>query len=88
MEKQKHTLLGVKHFTSKKGKEYAVLQITAPFTQYETNAGSVGVKVEEKFVPDNLLDKASSLTVNKPIAFDYDVSGGRAYVLDFHQEGK
>lgn len=80
------TLVGVKRFVSKKGKDYAILQLTAPFTSNEISNGSFGAKIEEQFVPDDLLDKVSDLVVGKPVGFSYDVVGNRAYVIDFWSE--
>lgn len=86
MAKIQKTLVGVKRFMSKKGKEYAILQLTAPFTENEISSGSRGIKIEEQFVPDTLLDKVNSLALNKPVSFSYDVVGSRAYVTDFVSE--
>lgn len=80
------TLVGVKRFVSKKGKEYAILQLTTPFTSNEVSNGSTGLKIEEQFVPDELLNKVSDLVLNKPVGFAYDVVGNRAYVTDFWSE--
>lgn len=78
------TLVGVKKFKSKKGKDYAILQTTTPFNQREEYAGCVGLKIEEIFVPDQLLEKVSTLKIGKPVHFDYEISGTRAYVADFY----
>lgn len=86
MSKNDVILVGVKRFVSKAGKEYAVLQTTAPFNLREQIAGSVGCKVEETFVPETLLNKVDSLKINAPIKFDYEVVGRNAYIVDFSQD--
>lgn len=77
----KYSLLGVRKFTSKEGKNYAVLQLQKPFSQRELDSGSVGMAVEEKFVPENLYHVLPDLLVNKPVEFDYDVVGTKAYIV-------
>lgn len=82
--KETTILLGVKKFTSKEGKDYAILNVSMPFTQSEVNNGSVGINVDSKFVPTELLSKVNDLEINKPIHFDYNVVGKSAYVVDFY----
>lgn len=82
------TLVGIRRFVSKKGQNYAVLQLNSPFSQRELSNGCSGIKSEEQFVPENLLDKVDTLVLNKPISFTYDVDGGRAYVVDFATKEK
>lgn len=82
------TLVGVRRFVSRKGQSYAVLQLSSPFSQRELSNGCLGTKVEDQFVPENLLDKVDTLVLNKPISFTYDVDGGRAYVVDFATKEK
>lgn len=82
--KENTILLGVKKFTSKEGKDYAILNVSMPFTQSETNSGSIGMNTDQKFVPSELLPKVNDLEVNKPIHFDYNVIGKNAYVADFY----
>lgn len=84
--KVQKTLVGVKRFVSKKGKEFSILQLTTPFTDNEISSGSKGLKIEEQFVPDELLNKVNDLVLNKPVSFSYDVVGNRAYVTDFWSE--
>lgn len=84
--KNNQTLVGVKRFISKKGKEYAVLQTTVPFNDREIESGCTGIKVEEIFVPDGLMIRLDSLSINKPIHFDYEIVGNRAYVADFYTD--
>lgn len=43
--KNEKILLGIKKFTSKAGKDFAVLQIAEPFTEREAISGCVGSRV-------------------------------------------
>lgn len=77
-------LLGVKKFTSKDGRNFCILETSVPFSDREIQNGCRGSRVEEVFLPDRLHGKADSLTVGGQIAFDYSVTGGRAYVDDVY----
>lgn len=81
--KNEKILLGIKKFTSKDGKDFAILQISEPFTDRETVSGCVGSRVSEIFCPDDLRSQADSLIIGKPIDLVYDVVGGRAYLVGF-----
>lgn len=77
------TLVGIKKFLSKEGKPYATLQLMTPFRDEEIANGCTGSKVEEVFVAENLLASLNTLEVGKPVHLDYDVFGGRAYLVGF-----
>ena len=79
-------LIGVKRFLSKEGKEYCVLQLSKPFSENQTKSGCFGSQVEEKFIPETLFEKASSLVPGKQIYIAYDVVGNRAYIVGFSQK--
>lgn len=77
-------LLGIKHFFSnKKQTDYYVLQLSSEFNDREKENGCTGCRVEERFVPQNLYGKVSSLTVGKPIEMSFSVVGSNAYLEDF-----
>lgn len=82
----KKILKGVKRFKSKKGSEYVVLQLVVPFSDNMVMNGCLGMAVEEVFVPDNLWSSIPSLAIDKPISLQYDVVGGRAYLIGFSSE--
>lgn len=84
----KTILLGIKRFSSKDGKEYAILQLQHDFTNHELANGCEGFKVEEKFVPAELFGNLKDLKVGNPIEFQYNVVGSRAYITDFQTLGK
>lgn len=81
--KNEKILLGIKKFTSKAGKDFAVLQIAEPFVQREVDSGCVGSRVSEIFCPDDLRSQVDTLVIGKPIDLVYDVVGGRAYLVGF-----
>jgi hypothetical protein len=76
--------LGVKKFTSKDGRNFCILETSAPFSDREIANGCKGSRVEEIFLPEHLHNKADTLTVGGQIAFDYTVVSGRAYVDDVY----
>lgn len=82
----KKILKGVKRFKSKKGVDFAVLQLVVPFSDNMAINGSIGMAVEEVFVPDNLMASINTLAIDKPINLEYDVVGGRAYLIGFSSE--
>lgn len=82
----KKILKGVKRFKSKSGKDFSVLQLVVPFTDSMIAGGSVGMAVEEVFVPDSLIPAIDTLAIDKPINLQYDVVGGRAYLIGFSSE--
>lgn len=76
--------LGVKKFTSKDGRNFCILETSAPFSDREVQNGCKGSRVEEIFLPEHLFNKADTLTIGGQIAFDYTVVSGRAYVDDVY----
>ena len=76
-------LLGYRRFTSKKnGKDYCVAEIETPFSTRETAAGAVGSKTEQVFMPEDQYDFLKPDHVGKEIKLDYELSGGRAYLVN------
>lgn len=75
-------LVGYKKFMSKKGKEYCVAEVVTDATERERQSGLVGQKVEEVFLPEDKIDFLQPSHIGKKIKFDYELSGGRAYLVD------
>lgn len=76
-------LVGFRRFTSKKnGKDYCVAEVVTPFNQRELNAGAIGSKTEQVFMPENQYDLLKASDVGKELQFDYELSGGRAYLVN------
>lgn len=77
------TLVGYKRFNSKDGKKrYCVAEIVSEFSQREASNGSVGSKAEEVFLPEDKVDYLNPSHIGKEIKFDYELTGGRAYIVD------
>ena len=82
-------LVGYKRFTSKKnGKDYCVANVITTYNQRNIDAGCVGNAVEEIFMPDELYDLLKPGDVGKELQLDYELSGGRAYLVDVSVIGK
>lgn len=77
------TLVGFKRFNSKDGKKrYCVAEVVSEFSQRENSNGSVGSKAEEIFLPEEKVDYLNASHIGKEIKFEYELSGGRAYIVD------
>ena len=75
-------LVGYKNFTSKKGKDYCVAEVVSEATERDKLNGLVGCKVEEVFLPEDKLNFFNPSHIGKEVKFDYELSGGRAYLVD------
>lgn len=75
-------LVGYKKFTSKKGKEYCVVNVVSPYNQRDLDRGCVGEKTEEIFLPENCLNLLAPGDIGCELNMTYDYSGGRAYLVD------
>lgn len=79
----RNVLLGVKKFTAKSNKAYEVMILVSDVDERSAQGGSFGKLVEEIFVPENMLGRLKPADIGKEIALDYDVKGGRAYLIGF-----
>ena len=76
-------LVGYRRFTSKKnGKDYCAAEVETPFSTRETSAGAVGCKTEQIFMPEDQYDLLKPADIGKEIKLDYELSGGRAYLVN------
>lgn len=75
------TLVGFKHFTSKKGVSYCVANVVSSYNDREIQNDCVGSKVEEVFLPEEQKDYLKPSDIGKKVNLDYEISGGRAYLL-------
>ena len=83
------TLVGYKRFNSKDGKKrYCVAEVVSEFSKHEISTGSVGSKAEEVFLPEDKVDYLNPSHIGKEIKFEYELSGGRAYIVDVSVIGK
>lgn len=76
-------LVGYKKFVSKKnGKTYCVAEVVQDLSAREIENGSVGQKVDEIFLPEDKLDLLKITDIGKELTLDYELSGGRAYLVN------
>lgn len=71
-------LVGYSRFKSKKGVDYCVANVVSDYPA--SAAGSVGQKIEQIFMPDDLYDYLQPSHIGKEIKLDYEISGNRAYL--------
>ena len=75
-------LLGYRKFAGKKDatKTYCVATFASELTDKERQNGYVGLKVEEVFMPDTLVDFLKPEHLGRDCRLDYSISNGRAYL--------
>ena len=82
MEKRK--LVGYHTFKSKAGENYYVIDVIAPVTTMDKTRGFFGPdKVESLFITEELWDKLSLEVIGKTLMCTFEVSNGRAYLVNF-----
>lgn len=74
-----YTILGFSKFKSKKGFDCCVMQLSRDFSSRELLAGSVGQKVEEVFLNDDIIDIFDVNNIGKSCDVFYNRNG---YVSD------
>lgn len=79
----KNVLLGVKKFTAKSGKNYEVMVLVSDVDARAAEGGSFGKLVDELFIPDNCLGRLTPADIGKEVILDYEIKGGRAYLIGF-----
>lgn len=76
-------LVGYKKITSKKsGKEFCVASVVQDVSEREKENGFIGQKVDEIFLPEVQLDLLKPSDIGKELLLDYELSGGRAYLVN------
>lgn len=76
-------LVGYKKITSKKsGKEFCVASVVQDVSDREKENGFIGQKVDEIFLPEAQLDLFKLSDIGKELVLDYELSGGRAYLVN------
>lgn len=82
-------LVGYKRFVSKKnGKEFCVANVVSEYGARDKSNGCIGEKVEEIFLPEEKVIFLQPSHIGKEIKLEYELSGGRAYIVDFEILGK
>ena len=76
-------LVGYKIITSKKsGKDFCVASVVQDVSERENESGCIGKKVDEIFLPEAQLDLLTPSDIGKELLLDYELSGGRAYLVN------
>ena len=76
-------LISYKKFAGKKdGKQYCVATVTSELTAVDKQNGYVGCKVEELFMPENLVNLFKPEDIGHEVVCDYNISGGRAFLTN------
>ena len=76
-------LVGYKKITSKKsGKDFCVASVVQDVSEREKENGFVGQKVDKIFLPEAQLDLLKPSDIGKELLLDYELSGGRAYLVN------
>lgn len=84
---EKKRLVGYHSFTSKAGEKFMVVDVIGKVTSREAASGYVGTeKVESIFVPENCWSKLTEQIIGKNLICNFEVSNGRAYLVDFDVE--
>ena len=82
-------LVGYKKFVSKKnGKMYCVASVVQDLSQREIENGVVGQKVDEVWLPEEKFDYLKPTDIGKELVLDYELSGGRAYLVNVSVKDK
>lgn len=77
-------LVGFKNFTSKKnGQNYTVANCIGEFTEMEKQAGCIGQKIEEIFLPTADVGTLTEKNIGHDVTMQFEYSSGRAYLTDF-----
>ncbi|MCD8096608.1 MAG: hypothetical protein LUE31_00905 [Lachnospiraceae bacterium] len=74
-------LVGYARFTSKKGDDYCVARVVKDFNKRALESGAVGQDVESIFMPREQYNLLKPADIGKELKFEYELSGGRAYLV-------
>lgn len=74
-------LVGYRRFISGKGRDCCVASVLVDATERDKNAGQVGQKTEDVFIPSDQLDLLKPSDIGKELVCDYDLSNGRAFLI-------
>lgn len=77
----KDVVVGYSKFVSKEGKKCCKLQLMSDLNERQKQYGFVGVVVEDQWVPVELQDLVTPACIDKVCVREYEVSGGRHYVI-------
>lgn len=79
---QNGEIIGYSRFNSKKGNEVMYVDVAVSPSDFDKQFGRVGWKVEQIWIPSSCFDKFNESVVGKIFDAKYEISGGRANVVD------
>ncbi len=79
------TLVGFHFVKSKKsGKEFCIANVVTDYGTRDIENDCVGSKVAEIFLPEEQLHYLTPADIGKEVLMDYEISGGRAYLVSMN----
>lgn len=75
-------IIGYSKFKSKNGNEVMFVDVAKQTTDRDAQWGRVGMKVEQIWIPSSCFSKFDSSVVGKVLKASYEISNGRANVVD------
>lgn len=76
-------ILGFRNFKSKKGQDLTLVQVVQSYSDRELANGSYGMKSVDVFLPENQVGTLGAKDIDKECEMIYEISGGRAYLVEF-----
>lgn len=73
-------LIGYRRFSSKKGQPFCVALIQEECSQRENERGVFGSRVDEVFLPEDMVDFLEPKHIGHDVKLGYTISNGRAYL--------
>ena len=81
-------LLGYRNIKSKKGDDFTLANIVSDYSDREKNNGAVGAKTDEIWLPKEQFNMFTPADIGKELKLDYELSSGRAYLVNVTVVGK
>lgn len=75
-------IIGYSRFKSKSGNEVMFVDVAKIPTENDKKWGRVGMKLEQVWIPSTCFVKFSPAVVGKVLRASYEISNGRANVID------
>lgn len=79
---QNNQIIGYSRFKSKNGNEVMFVDVARMPTANDVKWGRVGMKVEQLWIPSSCFYMFDSTVVGKVLKATYEISNGRANVVD------
>lgn len=75
-------LVGYRNIKTKKGEEFTLASIVQDLSDREKANGAVGQKVDDVWLPKEQYNTLKPEDIGKELKLDYELSGGRAYLVN------